>query len=223
MSSGNREPPAIPYVYVPRRSVYGGAVVLKQPTEDVLIVARSVWSRSAALALAAVIGWLSSQLLYWHCQRLRLQELHIAGEDMLAAGLAAAGLLFSLALAADTLLKGPIRFDRGQGAVRRGGWYPGWWARGLADVLAIQVCRGRSHVSHGDRASDTRITLLYQVNLVFRDCPPTRRNVSEQRHRVRVERIGRQLADFLNVPLLNYVGSAGTLDATDAEARRLLS
>jgi hypothetical protein len=218
-----REPPTIPHVYVRRRSVYGGAVVLKRPTDDILIVARSVWSRTAALVLAGVIGWLCSHFLYWHCQRLRLQELRVTDEDTLAVVLAAAGLLFSLALAANTLLKGPIQFDRGQGTVGRSGWFPGWWERDLADVVAIQVCRGKSDVSHGDRASHTRITLQYQVNLVFRDFPPTRRNVSEQKHRVRVERIGRQLADFLDVPLLNYVGSAGTLDATDAEARRLLS
>ena len=78
-------------------------------------------------------------------------------------------------------------------------------------------------VTHGDRSYGTTVTLQYQVNLVFRDSPLTRRNVCEQKDRFYVVQPGRQIADFLHVPVLNYVGPVGTMDAADAELRRLLN
>lgn len=223
MSSEQVDHPPLLQMYVPRRAVYGGDVVLQQPSEHILVVRRSVLSRVSFLTLAVVIGCLCSASFYWICQLVRLEaQFRIYDEKVLAAALAAAGLLFSLALGADMLLKGPIRFDRDRRTVERCGWFPGWWECDLDNVVAVQVCYGKSHVSHDDRRSRPK-TLQYQVNPVFRDRPSTRRNVSEQGHRVRIKRIGRQIADFLAVPLLDYVGPAGTMDAADAEARRLLS
>lgn len=221
MSSDSRECPHLLHMYVPRRSVYGSDIVLQRPTEEILIVRRSVLSRVAFLAVAAVIGCLTSLYLYWAFPLIRLQEFRVTDEKVLGAGLAAAGLLWSLAGAVNMLFKSPIQFDRVRGTVGRGGWIPGWWERNLADVVAVQVCQGKSEVLIGDRRD--KITLMYQVNLVFRDWPPTRRNIGEHKDLYRVKHIGRQIADFLNVPLLNYVGPLGTVDAADAEARRLLT
>ncbi len=71
-NSEDREFPPLLHMYVSRRSVYGGKIVLKQPTEDILIVQRSDWSRGLAVTLAVVIGGLplllaSVPLLIWGC------------------------------------------------------------------------------------------------------------------------------------------------------------
>ena len=223
MSVQNRETTLTLQQYVPRRSVYAGHVVLKQLSADVLVVQWSIWSRAAFLALAIVIGYLSSAFLYWSFQPWKFDELRLTNERLLPGTFACMGVVFSLALAAATLFKGPIRIDRTTGTVARGGWFPGWWERDLADVLAIQICRGKSDVTHGDRASMTTVTLQYQVNFVFRDSPPSRRNICEQKDRFYVVQLGRQIADFLHVPVLNYVGPVGTMDAADDELRSLLN
>jgi hypothetical protein len=223
MSVQDRETILTLQQYVPRRSVYADHVVLRQFSADVLVIQWSIWSRAAFLALAIAVGYLSSTFLYWSFQPWKLDELRFTDERLLAGTFACMGVVFSLALAAATLFKGPIRIYRTTGTVARGGWFPGWWRRNLAEVLAIQICRGKSDVTHGERAHETTVTLQYQVNFVFRDSPPSRRNICEQKDRFSVVQLGRQIADFLHVPLLNYVGPVGTMEAADTELRRLLN
>lgn len=223
MSVQDRETILTLQQYVPRRSVYADHVVLRQFSADVLVIQWSIWSRAAFLALAIAIGYLSSTFLYWSFHHWNFDELHLPDERWLAIAFACVGVIFSLSLVAVTLFKGPIRIDRMAGTVARGGWFPGWWERNLAEVLAIQVCRGKSDVTHGDRAHGRPVTLQYQVNFVFRDSPPSRRNICEQKDRFYVVQLGRQIADFLHVPVLNYVGPVGTMDAADAELCSLLN
>jgi|SRR6056297_56584 len=82
-------------------------------------------------------------------------------------------------------------------------------------------CRGKSDLHHREKGRPL-VTKQYQVNLVFRDSNLTRRNVSQQKYPDRVSRIARELAEFLDVPLVNYVGPTRTMDAGDSEMRRLL-
>lgn len=212
------------HMYVPHRSVYFGDVVLIQTMDNVLTVCRSKWSRVAMLSIACVIGGLCSAFLYYLVQRLSLDSARLSHEMLLIGAIAGCGGLFSLALMSDVFLRGPIRFDRKRNEVERTGWFPGRWKHDLGDVVAIQLCRGKCDIHHGDRAAHTTVTLQYQVNLVLRgNSTPIRRNISQQEHRDQVVQIGRRLAEFLSVPLLNYVGPPGTMKAADAEARRLLS
>lgn len=129
-----------------------------------------------------------------------------------------------LVLAVGVFTLSPSRLDRRNGTVGRGGWVPGWWQRELDDVLAIQICRGKSDIMNGERGSGSKIYLNYQLNLVFDDSDPTRRNLCENRDRQGVVLTARQLADFLGNPVLNYLGDTpGTLDKVNAEARRVIT
>lgn len=221
MDSENREATPLLHMYVPPRSVYARGVELTRLSEDVLVVKESLWSRVVSLALAATIGVLCSLFLYWFLQPLFINKSRFQFDQWLVVGIASLGVLFCLALTLRTLFIRPIRLDQRQGTLSYDGWLFGGWEHCLADLLAIQYCRGKNDVIQREKGRD-KITLQYQVNLVFRDSRLTRRNVSQQKHPDRVERIARELAEFLDVPLVNYVGPTGTMDAGDAEIRRLL-
>ncbi|MCM2372342.1 leucine-rich repeat domain-containing protein [Aporhodopirellula aestuarii] len=222
MSSEESESDPLLHMYVPPRSVYAGGVVLEQWSDDVLIVKTNRLSRIGFLSLAATIGVLSSLFLYWFLQRQFIGDLPYTVETWLLVGLASLGVIFSLALAFGTLFKRPIRLDRGRREIKYDGCFGSGWEHRLVDLLAIQYCRGKNEVIRSDDGRD-KITLQYQVNLVFRDSTLTRRNVSEQKYPDRVKQIGQQLADFLEVPVVDYVGPSGTMDEGDAEIRRLLN
>ena len=221
MDSENSETTPLLHMYVPPRSVYAGGVVMERLSDDVLIVKESLLSRVAFIALAATIGALSSTFLYWFLQPLLNVQGRFDIERWLVVGVASLVVLFSLALTLKKLFIRSIRMDHGRGELSYKGWFFGGWEHRLSELIAIQVCYGKSEVDYPERRP-RRITLQYQVNLVFQNSDLTRRNVSQQKYPDRVKRVAKQLAKFLDVPLVNYVGPAGTMEAGDAEIRRLL-
>lgn len=228
MSLETGVPPPIPYTPLRRRPIEIQCV-LTQSDDDVLLVRTGVWRRVVCLVVtASICGFCAPFLISLHSS-LTIENYRLSREVMLFAWLAVAFTIVYSVLLVGVLFVSPIRFDRSKGSVGRGGWVPGWWERDLKDVLAIQICRGKADVTIGERGSD-KIELNYQLNLVFDDSPPTRRNVCEHRDRRWVERAARQIADFLGKPVLNYIGytpwtsgTPGTLERTDDEARRLLA
>ncbi|MCS7468720.1 hypothetical protein NZK35_18865 [Stieleria sp. ICT_E10.1] len=223
MDSENTETTPLLHKYVPPRQVYARGVAVERLSEDILIVKESLWSRIVSLAFAATIGVFSSLFLYWSLlQPLIMDSTRVTVGRCLVAVLPSLGVLLSLTLPLRMLLTRPIRLDRKRGAISNDSCLFGGWEHRLTDLLAIQVCYGKSDVYDHEKGSRP-VTLNYQVNLVFRDTNLTRRNVSQQRYLVRIRQIAREIATFLDVPVVNYVGRAGTMDAGDAEIRRLLN
>ena len=212
--------PAISRSPLPKWLVYHCKMVIEQPTEGVLLVRTSVWTRFAFFSWTVLVCVFCAPFLISLHSSLTIENYTMSDDIAPFAWLAVVIVLAHLLLVLATLFFRPIRFDRTAGTVCRGGWVPGWWERDCKDVVAVQICRGKTWVMHGDRARDTKRVPQYQLNLVFYDPPPTRRNLSEQEDLRWAERAAKQIANFLNVPVLNY---AKSIDETDAEAARLLA
>ncbi len=216
----NGDQPTIPCSPLPKWLIYHCKMVVEQPAEDVLLVRMSVWTRLVFFACAILACTFCAPFLISLHSSLTIKGYRMSGEIVPFAWLAVVVVLALLVLVLATLFLRPIRFDCSVGTVSRGGWVPGWWERNCKDVVAIQICRGKTWVIHGDRARDTKSVPQYQLNLVFHDSPPTRRNLSEQEDLWWAERTAKRIAKFLNVPVLNY---AKSVDEADAEAARLLT
>lgn len=92
-----------------------------------------------------------------------------------------------------------FQFDRCQGLMT----YGRPWSvqtRPLADILAVQVIFGGRHQSSDSGGYNT-----YQLNLVFKDPPRSRLNLSNHSDRQWTQEAGRRLAEFLKVPLLDQL------------------
>lgn len=223
MSLDSGVSPPIPYTPLRRRSIDIHGVII-QLDDDVLEIRMGIWRRVVFLVWAGSIGGCCAPFLIFLHSSLTIENYRLSREVMPFAWAAVAIAFGLLVLTVGVLFLSPIRFDRSQGSVGRGGWVPGWWERDLNDVLAIQICQGKADVTYGDRSRDTKITPIYQLNLVFDDRPPTRRNVIEDKDRRKIVLAARQIADFLGKPILNYLGSKpGTLDKVDDDACRLLA
>jgi len=222
MSVDNEVPP-IPYTPVPNRSIEFHNV-LTQLDDEVLLIRMGIWRRVVFLVFTGSIGCFCAPFLIALHSSLTIENYRLSQEIMPFAWASVAVVLVLFVVSVGMLLLSPIRFDRSSGSVGRGGWIPGWWKRNLKDVLAIQICRGKADITLGERGSRGTINRYFQLNLVFDDSPPTRRNLCEQADLKKVEHAAKQIADFVGTPILNYVGSQlGTLEKTDAEARRLLA
>jgi serine/threonine protein kinase len=89
------------------------------------------------------------------------------------------------------------RFDRSTGRVS----HPlPWWGRRerpLKDILAVQVISGGAHLSSNSNY------FTYELNLVLEDPDRQRLNLSNHADAAWTRQAGKQLADFLRVPLLD--------------------
>ncbi len=90
-------------------------------------------------------------------------------------------------------------FDKGAGVVtRRRLWFKERFP--LADVLAFQLVEGDWHI--GFRR---RLSFHYQLNLVLDSPTPRRENLLVHDHWEWPWQVGNQLAEFLNVPMMDCV------------------
>lgn len=223
------DPAPIPRSPLSRWQVYQCKMAVVQPEDDVLLVHVGVYTKIAFYAWAGFVCWYCHPFALDLVDRILKENHEVVGDILIFEVGTTVVLVVHLLLVVATLLLSPIRFDRGRGTVGRGGLVPGAWSRDLDDLICVQVCHGKAHVSHGDRARDTRVKLQYQVNLVFRGSPPTRHNLSEHGDLPRARQMARQIAKFVDKPVLNYVaefgteGRVGAEAKADAEARELLA
>jgi hypothetical protein len=214
--------PPIPCVPARRRSieVYD---YLDQPTDDLILFSTSLWSKFLSIIFTlGICGFCAPFIISLHSSM--TIEGYQLSREMLFFGWGAVIVALGFLLVLLTFLTlSPVRFDRRNGTVGRGGVTPGAWGRNLSDIVAIQICRGKAYLSNGDRG-DTRIKLQYQLNLVFHDSPPSRRNLCECGDLRKIERDAKQIAVFLDKSILNYTSTKpGSLSKVDSEAQRLIA
>jgi hypothetical protein len=80
--------------------------------------------------------------------------------------------------------------------------------RPLAGVLAVQLIEGGWHSVRNDKGVTTTY-FTYQLNLVLDDARRPRLNLTNHSHWESTWQMGQELADFLQVPLLDDVSEDG--------------
>jgi hypothetical protein len=105
-----------------------------------------------------------------------------------------------------------VRFDRGAGRITFG---PVWARQGrpLSDIVAVQLVSDIVSVPitpiRGSEEPPKSFSMnRFQINLVFDDGNTPRINVTELEDPAWTRQTGKQLADFLGVPLVDQIPGA---------------
>lgn len=94
-----------------------------------------------------------------------------------------------------------VQFDMTDGHMTQYTSFGTIWERPLTDIIAVQLLL--DDTDHGEFVSRT-----WQLNIVFREAEESRINLSNHTDRTWTLQAGRELAEFLHVPLINRISEA---------------
>lgn len=108
---------------------------------------------------------------------------------------------------------GRVRFDVSTGLMTFG---PVWsrQSRPLSEIAAVQLLADKLPLPSTKTEAASDCPPIYQLNLVLADANTPRCNVALSANRDWTQQAGKQLAEFLSVPLVNYVAgnSSGVME-----------
>lgn len=176
-------------------------VTLAQPDPDLLVIKPSALSRLLLTPFMLGLPLAVSAVFWWNFGQMA-QQIGVWGAVLVC--------LAPLAFLPLTLVSrsGQFRFDR----LRRALTYGRIWSRKtkpFSDILAVQVIFGGRHEATDPDTHITRGFETYQLNLVLKDPPGSRINVSNHPGRRWTQEAGQRLAEFLGVPLLDQLSLDG--------------